>query len=185
MYDAASSILQQKLSQVKGVGQVFVGGSSLPAVRVELNPTALNKYGISLEDVRGVLASTNVNRPKGQLADETRTWEIQTNDQLRTADQYRPLIVAYRAGAAVRLPDVANVQDSVEDLRTAGLVNGKPAVMVIIFRQPGANIIETVDRVRGSAPPVGGRLARGVAIVRRVRTAPRPSAVPCRTWSGP
>ena len=99
---------------------MFVGGGSLPAVRVDLNPTALNKYGISLEDVRGVLASTNVNRPKGQLADGTRTWEIQTNDQLRRAEQYRPLIVTYRAGAAVRLPDVADVQDSVEDLRPQG-----------------------------------------------------------------
>jgi multidrug efflux pump len=98
MYDAASTILQQKLSQVEGVGQVFVWGSSLPAVRVELNPTALNKYGISLEDVRGVLTRTNVNRSKGQLANEARTWEIQTNDQLRTAEQYRPLIVAYKAG---------------------------------------------------------------------------------------
>ncbi len=161
MYDAASTILQQKLSQVEGVGQVFVGGSSLPAVRVDLNPTALNKYGISLEDVRGVLSSTNINRPKGQLADEIRTWEIETNDQLRVAEQYQPLIVAYRAGAPVRLPDVANVENSVEDLRVAGLVNGKPAVMVIIFREPGANIIETVDRVRSFAPAVGGSDARG------------------------
>ena len=164
MYDAASTILQQKLSQVEGVGQVFVGGSSLPAVRVDLNPTALNKYGISLEDVRGVLTSTNVNRPKGQLADETRTWEIQTNDQLRTAEQYRPLIVAYRAGAAVRLPDVANVQDSVEDLRAAGLVNGKPAVMVIVFRQPEANIIETVDRVRSLLPQLEAAMPGGVKL---------------------
>ena len=164
MYDAASTILQQKLSQVEGVGQVFVGGSSLPAVRVDLNPTALNKYGISLEDVRGVLTSTNVNRPKGQLADETRTWEIQTNDQLRTAEQYRPLIVTYRAGAAVRLPDVANVEDSVEDLRAAGLVNGKPAVMVIVFRQPEANIIETVDRVRNLLPQLEAAMPGGVKL---------------------
>ena len=164
MYDAASTILQQKLSQVEGVGQVFVGGSSLPAVRVDLNPTALNKYGISLEDVRGVLTSTNINRPKGQLADETRTWEIQTNDQLHTAEQYRPLIVAYRAGAAVRLPDVANVQDSVEDLRTAGLVNGKPAVMVVVFRQPDANIIETVDRVRSLLPQLEAAMPGGVKL---------------------
>ena len=137
MYDAASTILQQKLSQVEGIGQVFVGGSSLPAVRVDLNPTALNKYGISLEAVRGVLSSTNINRPKGQLADETRTWEIQTNDQLRTAQQYLPVIITYRAGAAVRLPDVANIQDSVEDLRVAGLVDGRPAVMVVVYREPG------------------------------------------------
>jgi len=152
MYDAASSIMQQKLSQVKGVGQIFVGGSSLPAVRVDLNPTALNKYGISLEGVRGVLASTTIYRPKGQLANGTRTWEIQTNDQLRSAEQYRPLILTYRAGAAVRLPDVADVQDSVEDLRAAGLVNGKPAVMIVVFRQPDANIIDTVDRIRALLP---------------------------------
>ena len=152
MYDAASSILQQKISQVEGVGQVTVGGGSLPAVRVDLNPTALNKYGIGLEDVRSVLSRTNVNRPKGQLADESRTWEIQTNDQLRKAEEYVPLVIAYRAGAAVRLSDVANVQDSVEDLRTMGLVNGKPAVLVILYRQPGANIIETVDRVRDLLP---------------------------------
>jgi len=164
MYDAASTILQQKLSQVEGVGQVFVGGSSLPAVRVDLNPTALNKYGISLEDVRGVLSSTNINRPKGQLADETRTWEIQTNDQLRTAQQYLPVIITYRAGAAVRLPDIANVQDSVEDLRVAGLVNGMPAVMVIVYREPAANIIETVDRVRSLLPQLEAVMPGGVKL---------------------
>ena len=164
MYDAASSILQQKLSQVEGVGQVFVGGSSLPAVRVDLKPTALSKYAISLEDVRTVLGTTNVNRPKGQLSDETRTWEIQTNDQLRTAEQYRPLIVAYRAGQAVRLPDVANVEDSVEDLRVAGLVNGRPAVMVIVFRDPGANIIETVDRVRSLLPQLEAALSGNITL---------------------
>jgi hydrophobe/amphiphile efflux-1 (HAE1) family protein/NodT family efflux transporter outer membrane factor (OMF) lipoprotein len=164
MYDAASSILQQKLSQVKGVGQVFVGGGSLPAVRVDLNPTALNKYGISLEDVRGVLASTNVSRPKGQLADEKRTWEIQTNDQLRTAEQYRPLIVTYRAGAAVRLTDVADVQNSVEDLRAEGIVNGKPAVMVIVFRQPDANIIETVDSVLELLPQLEATMPGGIKL---------------------
>ncbi|MGA2314770.1 MAG: multidrug efflux RND transporter permease subunit [Thermodesulfobacteriota bacterium] len=164
MYDAASTILQQKLSQVEGVGQVFVGGSSLPAVRVDLNPTALNKYGISLENMRGVLTSTNINRPKGQLADEMRTWEIQTNDQLHTAEQYRPLIVAYRAGAPVRLPDVANVEDSVEDLRVAGLVNGSPAVMVVVFRQPDANIIDTVDRVRSLLPQLEAAMPGGVKL---------------------
>jgi hydrophobe/amphiphile efflux-1 (HAE1) family protein len=148
MYDAASSIMQQRLSQVEGVGQVFVGGASLPAVRVGVNPTALNKYGISLEDVRGVLSRTNTNLPKGQIGDLYRSWEIEANDQLRYADQYLPVIVSYRSGAAVRLQDVASVEDSLEDIRTAGLVNGKPAVMVIVFRQPNANIIGTVDRVR-------------------------------------
>ncbi|HYA93208.1 MAG TPA: multidrug efflux RND transporter permease subunit [Thermodesulfobacteriota bacterium] len=164
MYDAASTILQQKLSQVDGVGQVFVGGSSLPAVRVDLNPTALNRYGISLEGVRSVLSSTNINRPKGQLADAMRTWEIQTNDQLHVAEQYRPLVVAYRGGAPVRLPDVANVEDSVEDLRAVGLVNGRPAVMVIVFRQPEANIIDTVDRVRSLLPQMEAVMPGGVKL---------------------
>ncbi|MBI5589749.1 MAG: multidrug efflux RND transporter permease subunit [Deltaproteobacteria bacterium] len=158
MYDAASSILQQKLSQIKGVGQVFVGGSSLPAVRVDLNPLTLSQYGISLEAMRVFLAGTNVNRPKGELVKDDRTWGIRTNDQLGTADEYLPLIVTYRSGSAVRLSDVANVQDSVEDLRTAGMVNGKPAVMLVIFRQPGANIIETVDNVRSLLPQLGAAL---------------------------
>ncbi len=152
MYDAASSILQQKLSQIEGVGQVNVGGGSLPAVRVELNPTALNKYGIGLGDVRRMLSTTNVNRPKGQLTDGTRTWEIKSNDQLHTAEDYLPLVVAYREGRAVRLADVATVENSIEDLRAMGTANGKPAVLVIVYRQPGANIIETVDRVRALLP---------------------------------
>ena len=152
MYDAASSILQQKLSQVEGVGQVNVGGGSLPAVRVDLNPSALNKYGIGLGDVRRMLSSTNVNQPKGQLADGTRTWEIKANDQLHTAEDYLPLVVTYRDGRAVKLSDVAVVENSVEDLRATGMANGKPAVLVLIFRQPGANIIETVDRVRALLP---------------------------------
>ena len=162
MYDAASSILAQKLSQVKGVGQVIVGGSSLPAVRVELNPMTLSKYGISLDAVRGMLSSTNVNTPKGQLTKGDRTWEVRTNDQLSGAAQYRPLVVAYRSGAAVRLPDVATVQDSVEDLRAAGFVNGKPCIMVIVFRQPGANIIETVDSIRSLLPQLKAALPGAV-----------------------
>ena len=171
MYDAASTILQQKLSQVEGVGQVFVGGSSLPAVRVDVNPMALSKYGISLEDVRSVLAHTNINRPKGQLADKKRTWKIQTNDQLHAAEQYQPLIVTYKAGAAVRLPDVANVENSVEDIRAAGLVNGRPAVMVVIFRQPAANIIDTVDRVSSLLPQLEAAMPGGVKLwIVQVRT---------------
>jgi multidrug efflux pump len=162
MYDAASSIMMQKLSQVQGVGQVFVGGSSLPAVRVDLNPTALSRYGISMEDVRGVLSSTTVNLPKGQLRNADKTWELQTNDQLLTASQYAPVVVAYRSGAAVQLPDVADVNDSVEDLRAAGLVNGKPCVMVVIFRQPGANIIDTVDRVTNLLPQLQAAIPGGV-----------------------
>jgi multidrug efflux pump len=152
MYDAASTILQQKLSQVDGVGQVQVGGSSLPAVRVDLNPMALNKYGIGLEDVRTMLSNSNANRAKGHLTAGDKTWEIYANDQLLKADDYRTLIVTYRNGAAVQLADVADVQASVEDLRNAGLTNGKPAVLIIVYRQPAANIIETVDRVRSVIP---------------------------------
>ncbi len=164
MYDAASTILAQKLSQVEGIGQVFVGGSSLPAVRVDLNPMALNRYGIGLDNVRRVLQATNANRPKGQLSDATRTWELTANDQIRTANQYMPLVIGYRNGSAVRLSDVADVQDSVEDLRAAGLANGKPAVLVILFRQPGANIIETVDRVRALLPQLEASMPGAVTL---------------------
>jgi multidrug efflux pump len=152
MYDAASTILQQKLSQISGVGQVFVGGSSLPAVRVELNPWALNKYGIGLEDVRTMLANSNANRPKGHLYDGEKRSDVWASDQLYGAEQYKPLIVTYRNGAPVRLTDVAEVNDAVEDLRNSGTANGKPAVLVIIYRQPAANIIDTVDRVREALP---------------------------------
>jgi hydrophobe/amphiphile efflux-1 (HAE1) family protein len=162
MYDAASTILQQKLAQVQGIGQVFVGGSSLPAVRVELIPNALSQYGVSLEDVRAVLAATNVNRPKGRLADDKFSFEIDTNDQLHQAWQYPELIVKYVGGSAVRLGDVARVVDSVEDVRAGGLVNGKPAVMLVCFRQPGANIIETVDAVRALMPQLRASLPGGV-----------------------
>ncbi len=164
MYDAASSILAQKLSQVKGVGQVFVGGGALPAVRAELNPLALNKYGISLAQVRAVLAGTNVNRPKGILSNDSTSWEIHANDQLQKAADYRNLVIRYKSGAAVRLADVANVEDSVEDLRVSGLVNGTPAVMVIISRQPGANIIDTVDSIRTLLPQLEASLPGGVKL---------------------
>ncbi len=164
MYDAATSYMQQRLSQVPGVGQVFVWGGSLPAVRVSMNPTTLNKYRVSLEEVRGMLATTNINRPKGQLSDDTRTWEIQTNDQLRGAKQYEPLIVTYRNGSPVRLTDVARVEDSLEDVRTSGIMNGKPAVMVVVFRQPNANIIETVDRVKDALPQLEAGLPGGIKI---------------------
>jgi multidrug efflux pump len=152
MYDAADTIIAQKLSQVQGIGQVRVGGSALPAVRVELDPTTLNKYGIGMEDVRAVIAATNANRPKGAVEDGNRHWQIYANDQAKKAADYLPLIVSYRAGAAVRLSDVADVKDSVQDLRNAGLADGKPAVLVIMYKQPGANIIETVDRVRKLLP---------------------------------
>ena len=164
MYDAASTILAQKLSQMPGVGQVFVGGSSLPAVRVELNPAQLSRYRISLENVRQVLAATTVNRPKGQLWNQDKTWDVRTNDQLSAADQYKSVILSYKAGAAVRLTDVAQVDDSVEDVRTAGLVNGKPAVMVIIFRQPGANILETVDTIRSELPQMEAALPGAINV---------------------
>jgi multidrug efflux pump len=158
LYDAAASILQQRLSEIEGVGQVVVGGSSLPAVRVELNPSALNRYGLGLEDVRRVLSSTNVRRPKGQLIDGDKSWEIDTDDQLRTADQYRPLIISYSANGALRLGDVADVVDATEDIRAAGLSNGVPAVLVVVFRSPGANIVETVDRVRDVLPQLNASL---------------------------
>ncbi len=151
-YDAADSILAQKIAQVDGVGQVFTGGGARPAVRVELNPMALNKYGIGMADVRLALEAANANRPVGQLANSQTTWRLNTTDQLFLADQYKGLIVAYRNGAPVRLEDIAQVIDSVEDRRTAGLANGKPAVSMYVFRQPGANIIQTVDNVKALLP---------------------------------
>src|ERR1700757_1500447 len=152
MYDAASTIIAQKLSQVAGVGQVGVGGSSLPAVRVELQPQTLNKYGIGLENVRTVLAAANANRPKGALEAGDKYWQIYANDQAKTAVEYMPLVVAYRNGSAVRLTDLGDVIDSVQDVRNAGSANGRPSVLVIVFRQPNANIIETVDAVSALLP---------------------------------
>src|SRR5258708_17554043 len=152
MYDAASTILAQKISQAEGVGQVTVGGASLPAVRVELNPMVLNKYAIGLDEVRTALAAANANRPKGSVELEDRHSQIMADDQAKKASQYIPLIVAYRNGAAVRLSGCADVVDSVEDLRNAGIANGKPSRLVIINRQPNANIIETTERVRELLP---------------------------------
>jgi multidrug efflux pump len=152
MYDAASNVFQQRLSQISGVGQVIIGGSALPAVRVELNPKALFKYGIGLEDVRAALASANANSPKGTIDDGNQRYQVYTNDQSTKAADYAPLVVAYRNGAAVQLSDLAAVNDSVEDVRNLGLSNGQPSVLVIVFRQPGANIIETIDSVKESLP---------------------------------
>jgi len=152
MYDAASNVFQQRLSQISGVGQVIIGGSALPAVRVELNPKALFKYGIGLEDVRAALASANANSPKGMIDDGNQRYQVYTNDQSTKAADYAPLVIAYRNGAAVQLSDVAAVNDSVEDVRNLGLSNGQPSVLVIVFRQPGANIIETIDSVKESLP---------------------------------
>lgn len=162
MYDAASTVLAQKLSQVNGIGQVIVGGSSLPAVRVELNPNIINKYGIDLEDIRASLAMANINRPKGQLSDGIQTAEIITNDQIFKAIDYRPLIIAYRNGAPVRLSNIATVEDSVENLRNAGLANGKPAVLLILFKQPGANVIDTVDNVKKMMPILQGSIPSAI-----------------------
>lgn len=152
LYDVSDSILSQKLAQVEGVGQVFVGGSSPPAVRIEANPLLLNNLGVGLDQVRTAVANQNANRPKGALADAQRNWTIMANDQISKAAQYRPIIVAYKNGAPVRLSDVSDVQDSVQDTHNAGNMNGKPSVMMIVFRQPGANIIATVDRVKALLP---------------------------------
>jgi multidrug efflux pump len=152
LYDASDSILAQKLSQVDGVGQVFTWGSAPPAVRAEVNPMLLNKFGVGLDTVRNALNLANANQAKGQVSSGDVNWTFTDNDQLFTADQYRPLIVAYHNGGPVRLGDVADVQDSVADVRNIGLANGKPGVLVVIFRQPAANVIETVDRVRALMP---------------------------------
>jgi multidrug efflux pump len=164
MYDAASTILAQKLSQVDGVGQVTVGGSSLPGVRVEVNPTALNKYGIGLEDVRTALSAANSNVPKGHLADASKTWTIDDNDQLYKAVDYQPLIIAYRNGAPVHVADIAQVVDSVEDIHTAGYANGKPSVLLIVFREPGANIIDTVDRIYALLPDLQNSIPQAIKL---------------------
>jgi multidrug efflux pump len=164
MYDAASTIMAQKLAQVQGVGQVGVGGSALPGVRVELNPSALTKYGIGLEQVRGTLAAANANTPKGHFSDGLQMWEVGANDQLFNAVDYKPLFIAYHNGSAVRVSDVGTVVDSVEDLRNAGYANGKPSVLVIIFRQPGANIIETVDRIRAVLPQIHAAIPAAIDI---------------------
>jgi multidrug efflux pump len=152
LYDAASTIMQQKLSQIQGVGQVSVGGSSLPAVRVDINPTRLNGYGLGLQDVDSVLTGQNANVPKGQLSIGSTTADIITNDQLLKAAFYKPLIIGFHNGAAITLGDVADVTDATENLRAAGFVNGQPSVSCIIFRQPGANIIDTVDHIREALP---------------------------------
>jgi multidrug efflux pump len=164
MYDAADSILAQKLAQVSGVGQVFVGGAAQPGVRAEVNPMLLNKLGVGLDTVRNALNLANANQAKGQVSNDTTSWTFNDNDQLFTADQYRPLIVAYHNGAPVRLGDVADVQDSVVDVRNIGLANGKPGVLIIVFRQPGANIIETVDRVTALMPYLQSSISPAIAL---------------------
>ncbi len=164
LYDAASTILAQKLSQIEGVGEVAVSGGSLPAVRVELLPPALYKYGIGLEDVRAALASTNAHSPKGGIDVGNRRYQIYSNDQASKAEDYRSLIVAYRNGAPVRLSDVGDIVDSVENLRTLGLANGKPAVMMIVYRQSGANIIQMVDRVKNLMPQLKASVSPAIDV---------------------
>ena len=166
LYDLASTILVQSLSQLPGVGEVDVNGSANPAVRVELNPTALYHYGIGLEDVRAALASANANSPKGIIESEGRRFQLYANDQARTAAQYKGLVIAYRDGAAVRLSDVADVVDSVEDLRNLGLAgDNQPSVLVMLYRQPGANIISTVDGIRATVAQLKPALPADVDIL--------------------
>ncbi len=162
IYDVAANVIQQQLSQVKGVGDVEIGGGSLPAVRVELNPLALARYGMALEDVRAALASANANRPKGVVEDGPRRLQVYTNDQGIVAADYRPLIVAWRNGSAVRLQDVGDVQDGVEDVHNLGLFNGKPAIVVVISRQPGANIISTVEQIKKTLPTLKAALPNDI-----------------------
>ena len=152
IYDAADSVIAQKLSQIPGIGQVFIGGSSQPAVRIEANPTILNKMGLGLEAIRTAVAGENSNLAKGELQNRSSRWVITDNDQLKKARDYRPLIIAYRNGGAVRLKDIASVEDSYSDVYNYGSFDGKPSVLVFIYRQPGANIIDTVDRAKAALP---------------------------------
>jgi multidrug efflux pump len=164
MYDAASTILSQKISQIQGVGQVAVGGSSSPAVRVELNPTQLNHYGISLSGVQNTLSLQNAHTARGSVSNGAYTADILANDQISHAKDYAPLIVGQHNGTAVRLDDVADVIDSVTNVRNAGYMDGKPSVTMIIFRQPGANIIQTVDRVNAAMPSLKASIQQGIVI---------------------
>jgi len=162
MYDVASTIIAQKLSQIQGVGQVSVGGSSLPSVRVEVNPTQLNSYGLTLDNVRSVLSTQNSDLAKGQISDGYVTADILANDQISTANDYKPIVLGYHNGTTVRLSDVAEVTDAVSNIRSAGFLNGIPAVMLIIFRQPGANIIQTVENIRSELPFVKASIPQGI-----------------------
>ncbi len=164
MYDLASTILAQKLAQVGGVGQVQVGGGALPAVRVELNPNALHHYGIGLEDVRATIAQTNVSRPKGAIEINRQRWQIQANDQARKAAEYLPLIVSYRNGSPVRISDLGVAIDSTEDLRNTGLKNDKPAILLIVRKQPTANVIDTVDQIKALLPTLTANLPADITL---------------------
>ncbi len=164
IYDAASTILAQRISQIEGVGEVDVGGSSLPAVRVELNPTQLDNYGVGVSNVASVLRAQNANLAKGQIADDDRTADLLANDQMLKAAQYRPLIVGFHNGSAIKLSDVADVTDSVQDIRQAGYVNGKPGILIIIRRQPAANIIATVDHISATIPELQASIPSGMKL---------------------
>jgi multidrug efflux pump len=165
IYDSASTILQQKLLQVQGIGDVTIGGSSLPAVRVELNPRALFRYGIGLEDVRAALSAANANSPKGSVDFDNRRYQIYVNDTATRAAQYQSLIVAYRNHAGVRLQDVATVSDAVENIRNLGLADGQPAVLLVLHRQPGANVIDVVDRIRALIPELEASIPASIRII--------------------
>ncbi len=162
LYDEASTIMEQKLSQIDGVGQVVVGGASLPSVRVDVNPTQLNSYGLSLSSIQSVLSTQNADLAKGQVTYGSTTADIVANDQISTADDYKPIIIGYHNGTAVRLTDVASVTDSVQNVRSAGYLNGIRSVTVIIFRQPGANIIQTVDNIRNQLPFLQASIPQGI-----------------------
>src|SRR4051812_7567565 len=183
LYDAASTILAQKISQIDGVGDVSIGGGALPAVRVDINPTQLNNYGISLDTVSSAISSTNSNQAKGFVEQGDRRWQVGANDQALKARDYIPLIISYRKGAPVRLGDVADITDSVENIRSMAVFNSEPAVLVQITRQPEANIIETVDRIKAMIPslqasiPASIKMAGGGAPPVSPRPPPRRVAV--------
>ncbi len=162
LYDEASTVISQKLSQIQGVGQVVVGGGALPSVRVEVNPTLLESHGLTLANVQSALSLQNADMPRGRFANNAVNADIITNDQISDAEQYKPLIIGYNNGAAVRLSDVADVENSTQNLRAAGYLNGIPSITVIIFRQPGANIIDTVDRIRSQLPFLEATLPQGI-----------------------
>ncbi|MFM0957237.1 multidrug efflux RND transporter permease subunit MdtC [Yersinia enterocolitica] len=164
LYDFASTQLAQKIAQTEGVSDVSVGGSSLPAVRVELNPSALFNQGVSLDAVRQAISAANVRRPQGSIDSSEQHWQVQANDEIKTAEGYRPLIIHYNNGSPVRLQDVANIVDSVQDVRNAGMSDGKPAVLLVISREPGANIIATVDRIRAELPALRASIPASIEL---------------------
>ena len=162
LYDEASSVIAQKLSQIEGVGQVSVGGGSGPSVRVEVNPTLLNSHGLTIQNIKSILSQQNAHEPAGQIIDGNITADIVTNDQISHADQYKPLIMGYKNGAAIRLADVADVTEGQSNIRNAGYLNGTPSITIMIFRQPSANIIDTVDRVRAELPSIEASIPQGI-----------------------